>query len=282
MAFGFAQSTIVSIIISLVVAGVSGIIVSKFLAKKPALDPKEYQKFKLIAKTAVSPNTAIYRFALPNSDDRLGLPIGQHISVAAEINGKQISRSYTPISSNGDLGFFELLIKSYPTGNISKLFGEMNVGDFIDVRGPKGQFVYKANMVRAFGMIAGGTGITPMLQIIRAVLKNPRDRTKIGLIFANVNKEDILLIEEIDKLAAKHNNFKVHYVLNNPPDDWKGGVGFVTADMIKEYCPAYAEDAKILLCGPPPMISAMTKAVVDLGWPKPRAISKLEDAIFKF
>jgi len=282
MASSFAQNALIPVIISLMVVGVSGIVASKFFSKKPALDPKEYKKFKLIAKTVVSPNTAIYRFGLPNPDDRLGLPIGQHISVAAEINGKEISRSYTPISSDDDLGFFELLIKSYPTGNISKLFGEMNVGDFIDVRGPKGQFVYKANMVSAFGMIAGGTGITPMLQIIRAILKNPSDRTKIGLIFANVNKADILLMEEIDKLASKHSNFKVHYVLNNPPDNWKGGVGFVTSDMIKEYCPAYSEDAKILLCGPPPMIAAMTKCVVELGWPKPRAVSKLEDAIFKF
>lgn len=52
-----------------------------------------------------------YRFALPRKDARLGLPIGQHVSVMAEINGKQISRSYTPTSSDDDLGHFDLLIK---------------------------------------------------------------------------------------------------------------------------------------------------------------------------
>lgn len=52
-----------------------------------------------------------YRFALPRKDDILGLPIGQHISVMAEINGKEISRSYTPTSSDEDLGHFDLLIK---------------------------------------------------------------------------------------------------------------------------------------------------------------------------
>lgn len=52
-----------------------------------------------------------YRFALPHPQDVLGLPIGQHISVSAEINGKEIMRSYTPTSSDDDLGHFDLLIK---------------------------------------------------------------------------------------------------------------------------------------------------------------------------
>lgn len=52
-----------------------------------------------------------YRFALPHPSDVLGLPIGQHISVSAEINGKEIMRSYTPTSSDDDLGHFDLLIK---------------------------------------------------------------------------------------------------------------------------------------------------------------------------
>jgi ferredoxin-NADP reductase len=55
-----------------------------------------------------------YRFGLPHPEDVLGLPIGQHISVAAEINGKEIMRSYTPISSDDDRGHFDLLVKVTP------------------------------------------------------------------------------------------------------------------------------------------------------------------------
>ncbi|KAI8578489.1 hypothetical protein K450DRAFT_247132 [Umbelopsis ramanniana AG] len=273
------QSLLPYIISGAAVAAAAYFLVNK---KQPALDPKVYKKFKLIEKIIISHNTALYRFGLPNKDDVLGLPIGQHISIMAEINGKQISRSYTPTSLDEDKGHFDLLIKSYPTGNISKYVGELKVGDSISVRGPKGTFNYTPNLVREFGMIAGGTGITPMLQIIRAVLRNPNDTTKINLIFANVNDEDILLKKEIDELARKHSNFNVHYVLNNAPANWTGGVGFVTPDMIKQYCPAPAKDIKILLCGPPPMISAMTKATTELGYDKPRAVSKLEDQVFKF
>ncbi|OZJ04758.1 hypothetical protein BZG36_01830 [Bifiguratus adelaidae] len=248
--------------------------------KEPVLDPKTYKRFKLIGKTVVSPNTAIYRFGLPYKDAVLGLPIGQHISVMAELNGKEVSRSYTPITSDDDIGYFELMIKTYPSGNISKYFSTLSINDSVNIRGPKGQFVYTPNMVREFGMIAGGTGITPMLQIIKAILKNPRDQTKVSLIFANVNEEDILLREELDALAKEYpDKFKVYYVLNNPPEAWTGSVGFVTTDIIKKHCPAPANDIKILLCGPPPMISAMTKATTELGYAKPRAVSKLEDQI---
>lgn len=72
-----------------------------------------------------------------------------------------------------------------------------------------------------------------MLQIIKAILRNPDDNTQVDLIFANVNAEDILLKEDLDELSTVHDNFRVHYVLNNPPDGWAGGVGFVTVDMIK-------------------------------------------------
>ena len=53
--------------------------------------------------------------------------------------------------------------QSYPTGNISKHFGELKIGDLVDIKGPKGQMIYSPDYARTIGMIAGGTGITPML-----------------------------------------------------------------------------------------------------------------------
>jgi cytochrome-b5 reductase len=149
-----------------------------------------------------------------------------------------VQRSYTPISSDENSGYFDLLIKSYPTGRISKHMGELKIGQSLQVRGPKGAMVYRPNLVRHFGMIAGGTGITPMLQIIRAIIRGRpanggNDTTEVDLIFANVNPEDILLKDDLDKLAKEDSRFRVHYVLNFPPEVWNGGVGFVTEDMIQ-------------------------------------------------
>ena len=92
-----------------------------------------------------------------------------------------------------------------------------------------------------------------MIQVIRAALKNPSDRTTITLIYANVNQEDILLKDDLEELMDIHEQrFKVFYVLNNAPPGWKGGVGFVTKEIIKEHLPNPGEtNSKLLICGMP-------------------------------
>ncbi|OQN98502.1 NADH-cytochrome b5 reductase 1 [Cryoendolithus antarcticus] len=261
---------------------------------KKVLIPDKFQEYPLTEKTILSHNTAIYRFGLPTPNSILGLPIGQHISLAAHLDvkdpktekteNKEVVRSYTPISSDVHPGYFDLLIKSYPTGNISRHLATLKVGDVMKVKGPKGAMVYTPNMVRKFGMIAGGTGITPMLQIIRAIVRGRKsgDKTEVDLIFANVNADDILLRDDLDQLAREDAGVRVHHVLNNPPEKWDGGVGFVTADIIKQRLPAPASDVKVLICGPPPMVSAMKKATESLGYEKARPVSKLQDQVFCF
>jgi cytochrome-b5 reductase len=56
---------------------------------------------------------------------------------------------------------------------------------------------------------------------------------QISLVFGNITEDDILLKEELEECAARYPNFKVYYVLNNPPSSWRGGVGFITADIVK-------------------------------------------------
>ncbi|KAJ3291201.1 NADH-cytochrome b5 reductase [Rhizoclosmatium sp. JEL0117] len=229
----------------------------------------EYAEVTLVKKTPISPNTAVYRFGLPYMDMALGLPTGQHLQVTATIDGKEVTRSYTPISDNTDFGVIDLLVKN------------LKIGDTIKVRGPKGNFKYEPNMVKTLGMIAGGSGITPMLQIIKASLKNPDDKTQLNLIFANVSRIDILLKSELDALVAAVPRFKVYYVLNEANEDWEGGFGFVTKEMIEEHA-ATPGDSKILLCGPPPMVQAMQKHCEEIGFGKAKAVSKMEDDIYKF
>ncbi|KAI0902196.1 ferredoxin reductase-like protein [Annulohypoxylon nitens] len=256
---------------------------------KKVLKPDVFQEFELKEKTIISHNVAIYRFSLPAPTSILGLPIGQHISIGAAIaqpdgSTKEVVRSYTPISGDHQPGYFDLLIKSYPTGNISRHMASLGVGQTIRVKGPKGAFVYTPNMVRHFGMVAGGTGITPMLQVVRAIIRGRAagDKTQVDLIFANVTEQDILLREDLDALAKEDSGFRVHYVLDKPPEGWTGGVGYVTPDMVTKWLPKPADDVKILLCGPPPMISGLKKSTESLGFKKARPVSKLEDQVFAF
>lgn len=196
-----------------------------------------------------------YRFSLPHPNAILGLPIGQHISIGANLpqpdgTSKDIVRSYTPISGDHQPGYIDLLIKSYPTGNISRHMASLAVGQTIRVRGPKGAFVYTPNMVRHFGMVAGGTGITPMLQVVKAIIRGRKagDRTEVDLIFANVTEQDILLREDLDQLAREDKGFRVHYVLDKPPAGWTGGVGYVTAEMVQVSSSSFPHKNPILGC----------------------------------
>jgi cytochrome-b5 reductase len=133
---------------------------------KGYLKPEEYQKLPLVQKDKLSSNTYRFVFKLPTEKTILGLPIGQHISIRTEIGGKAISRSYTPVSNNSDPGELRLVIKIYPDGELTgKYLQNLEVGDEVEIRGPKGAMRYRKGMVKEIGMIAGGTGITPMYQV---------------------------------------------------------------------------------------------------------------------
>ncbi|XBI66329.1 hypothetical protein VPH35_045930 [Triticum aestivum] len=299
---GQSVETMVAVAVAVVAVAVGGaLLLRRSKRPKGCLDPENFKKFKLVEKTQISHNVAKFRFALPTPTSVLGLPIGQHISCRGQdATGEEVIKPYTPTTLDSDLGNFQLVIKMYPQGRMSHHFREMKVGDYMSVKGPKGRFKYQVGQVRAFGMLAGGSGITPMFQVkrsskfyitvndatnrflwspltifflfsqvARAILENPNDKTKVHLVYANVTPEDILLKEELDSLAEEYpDRFKIFYVLNQPPEVWNGGVGFVSQDMIKTHCPAPAEDIQILRCGPPPMNKAMAAHLEELGYTK--------------
>lgn len=118
----------------------------------------------------------------------------------------------------------------------------------------------------AAGMIAGGTGITPMYQVAAAILKDPRDSTQLSLLFGNISAEDILIQQELEALQAAHpGRFKVYHVLNKPPANWSGGEGFISKAMIQEHLPAAGPGVMVLSCGPKPMVDAMKGYLDTLG-----------------
>ncbi|XP_011046470.1 PREDICTED: NADH--cytochrome b5 reductase 1-like isoform X2 [Populus euphratica] len=240
------------------------------LSRKPkgCLDPQKFKEFKLIKKTQISPDTARFRFSLPTPKSVLGLPAVSYVLCRAkDREGQEIIRSYTPITLDSQVGYFELVIKMYPEGKMSQHFREMREGDYLAVKGPEIPFDYKPGQVRAFGMIAGGSGITPMFQLTRAILENPKDKTIVHLIYANTTFEDILLKEDLDDFASKFpDRFKVYYVLSQPPEAWTGGSGHVSKEMIQNHCPPPAPDIRILRCGPPGMSEAVAAHLNALGY----------------
>jgi len=270
-----------------VIAVLLTVLVAKLLlgkkkqSPKTLLDPGTKYPLKLIEKENISPDTRRFRFGLPSDKHILGLPVGQHIFLSAKVNGDLVVRPYTPVTSDDDKGHCDLVVKVYfknvlpqfpDGGKLSQYLENMKIGETIDVRGPSGRLIYngKGNfLIRAdkktppvlqrvakLGMIAGGTGITPMLQIIRQVFKDPEDRTDIWLLFANQTEKDILLRPELEEILEKHpSRFHLWFTLDRPEDGWKYSKGFINEEMIKEHLPPPADDTLILMCGPPPMVN---------------------------
>ncbi|KAL7918695.1 hypothetical protein ACQKWADRAFT_330486 [Trichoderma austrokoningii] len=248
------------------------------------LEPKGYKDLPLIRKDVLSPNVFLFVFQLPNPSDVIGIPIGQHVAIKAAIDGADVSRSYTPVSNNTDLGKLELVIKCYPDGQLTgKYLANLKVGDKVLFRGPKGAMRYKKGLCKKIGMVAGGTGITPMYQLIRAICEDDTDTTEISLIYANRTEEDILLRKELDAFARNYpKNFKIWYMLDQPPQKWPYGKGFVTQTVMASNLPKASPDTKVMLCGPPGMVNASKKALVTMGFEAPGAVSKITDQIFCF
>ncbi|KAJ5548598.1 hypothetical protein N7513_005832 [Penicillium frequentans] len=248
------------------------------------LEPQNYQSLPLVQKDQLSANVYRFVFALPNVNGVLGLPIGQHVAIKAVVDGNSVTRSYTPTSNNLDRGRLELVVKCYPEGLLSgRYLAGLSVGDEVEFRGPKGAMRYHNGLCRKIGMVAGGTGITPMYQVIRAICENDTDTTEVSLIYANRSEADILLREELETFARRYpQNLKIWYMLDTAPEDWAYGTGHVDRDVLEKHLPAQSPDTKIFLCGPPGMVTATKKNLAGLGFTKPGPVSKMSDEIFCF
>uniref|UniRef100_A0A8D8BX54 NADH-cytochrome b5 reductase n=1 Tax=Culex pipiens TaxID=7175 RepID=A0A8D8BX54_CULPI len=265
------------------------------------MDPQEKYMLPLIEKEELSHDTRRFRFGLHSGEHVLGLPVGQHIHLSATINEELVIRAYTPVSCDDDKGFVDLVVKVYKKGvhpkfpeggKMSQHLESLAIGDRIAFRGPSGRLqylgggkfsikklrkdpaqIYEADKV---SLIAGGTGITPMLQLVREVLKKAdSDKTQLSLIFANQTEDDILLKPELDDLAARYpEQFKLWYTLDRPNPDWTQGKGFITDEMIKEHLFAPSPSTLVLMCGPPPMVNyACIPALEKLGYQMDRTFA---------
>ncbi|CAI5756173.1 unnamed protein product [Candida verbasci] len=238
------------------------------LSRRSSLHKVKWQDFELIDKTLIAPMTSIYRFKLNNEREILEIPTGHHVACCFTIDGKDEIRYYSPISNQFDVGFFDILVKHYKNGVVTRKLSNLQIGQTCKFRGPFGKLDYQPNMCKELGLIAGGTGITPILQVITAVITNLDDNTKINLIFANEHEKDILLKNELDDIASKYPNLNIYYTLTYAPENWTGGEGYISKEMIENYMPKPIEGNQIFICGPPEMKKMCIELTNEIGWNK--------------
>lgn len=226
--------------------------------------------YEIIEKEKVTHNTNRYRFKIPEGAAFEYLP-GDHIKLYPDKSDPVEFANYTLTSTPDIKEHFELIIKHYPNGVVSKYMLDKKTGDWISISGPHSGGHFTDGMAGRIGMIAGGTGITPMISIIRSILGRGLD-VEISLLFANKTIDDIIIKEELDKYASEKNNFKRYYVLSSPPPDWGMGAGRIDADLIREKMPPPSDDTIIFICGPPLMQLDMHKKALEQGYAKDKLI----------
>ncbi|KAG0345265.1 hypothetical protein BG004_003845 [Podila humilis] len=266
----------------------SSTVSSPVMTMQPFINPKKWQDIVLLEKLELTHNTRRFRFGFGEPNRPLGLPLGNHLLLKIKTeDGSPCIRAYTPTSAPEQPGYLDLVIKVYfkdqdprfPAGGVvSQYLDSLPIGANVAIKGPIGHFTYngqgeytggsstkRTGKCRQIGMICGGTGLTPMYQIMQAILADKeQDSTKVSLMFGNRTEDDILMRDAIDSTGAELGSDRFHlwHVLSNEtPEGWKYGSGFMNKEMIKEHLfPGMVEDEDmgdkiVLLCGPPPMIN---------------------------
>ena len=272
------------------------------------LNPKKWLQLKIENKIPLSHDSILLRLKLESDEHQCGMPVGYHVYLRGEWNGKKVMRAYTPSSLNGTLGAVELVIKiyysdvheAYPEGGaLTQYLHHLNEGDKIDVKGPVGHIKYlgqglfsidKKDLppVKKMTLLGGGTGVAPMLQLIVAVLADEKDETELSFIYANKTEDDVLLKYTLDRLEREHKGrFKVHYMISKETwaadrktgPEWSSDrvtYGRISLPIIQQHgFPSNGSSHIAVMCGPPAFEEdTCIPALKALGYP--------EDAIIRY
>lgn len=211
----------------------------------------------LVQRQQVTHDVILLTFQLADQTKALGLSTCACILCKFDEEGSPdpIVRPYTPVSTNEMVGKFQLVVKIYQMGKMTGYLKDLPLGSTVDFK----HIPFNVKVQYPFGkkfitMIVGGTGITPMIQALHAILGTPGDTTTVNLIFGNKSQKDILCKDLLDSWSkSSGDRLRVTHVLSEPGEDkdWTGLTGFITRDVIEKNSAGPSEDSMVMVCGPP-------------------------------
>jgi len=211
------------------------------------------------------------------SFERLDGPIppfrpGQYINLFLDVDGVMTSRPYSIASSPG-AQTLELTVRDNPGGFVAPyILNELLIGDEIVTTGPEGHFYHEPlTDGRDLVFLAGGSGITPFMSMIRYFLTTdaPQPPPDITLIYGSRMADDIIYNDELTRLSADYPNFKYVSVISEPPPGFNGVAGLLDASLISRLVPNI-EGKTFYICGPNAMYDLCLGALIKLGIPRYR------------
>ncbi|MDL9935297.1 benzoate 1,2-dioxygenase electron transfer component BenC [Gordonia sp. ABSL1-1] len=218
---------------------------------------------ELVELERLSASTVRIAVHIPNRDELAFLP-GQYVNItvpgATGPDGAPATRSYS-FSNDPDDPRLTFLMKLSPGGAMSTyLTDRAAVGDALTFTGPHGSFFLRESS-RPVLMLAGGTGLAPVLSMLRTLRSNGSERA-VHLIYGVSSDIDLVAVDEIDSIAADLPHFTWDHCVSDPAST-AANKGYVTSLMAAEHL--YGGDVAIYLCGPPPMVESVRGHLADTG-----------------
>ncbi|CAI5760618.1 unnamed protein product [Candida verbasci] len=234
---------------------------------KTFTDANEWIDLKLIKSENLNHNTKHLSFALKNENDVSGLITASMLMTKfVTPKGSNVIRPYTPVSDIDQKGTIDFVIKRYENGKMSNHIHDLKEGDTLSFKGPIVKWKWEPNQFKSIALIGGGTGITPLYQLLKEITNNPNDKTKVSLFYGNLSPDDILIKDKIDEVVNKHKDqVKAFYFVNDKKGDenYDGEVGFITKEFLQKELSKPSSDLKIFVCGPPGLYKAISGVKVS-------------------
>jgi ferredoxin-NADP reductase len=193
---------------------------------------------------------------------------GQHVDIrlTAE-DGYQAQRSYS-IASPPEDELLTLTVERVKDGEVSPyLLDELRVGDQLELRGPiGGYFVWTGAAREPVYLLAGGTGITPLMSMLRHRNRWP-SRSPALLIYSARSWEDIVYRDELEAMMRRDASFRIVYALTREqPKDWTGHWGRINEGLLAENCFPPTQNPRIYVCGPTAFVETAADLLVNRGF----------------
>jgi ferredoxin-NADP reductase len=199
--------------------------------------------------------------------DWSGHRAGQHLDVRLTgDDGYQAQRSYSVASAPED-SHLAITVERIEDGEVSPyLAGDVRRGDRFELRGPiGGYFVWTAALGGPLFLVAGGSGVVPLMAMLRH-RQNAKSEAKTVLLYSSRTQGDIIYRGELDALAAKGDGLNVvHTLTREKPAGWTGGTRRIDRDMLSEAGFPPSMKPRIFICGPTPLVESAAGSLRDLG-----------------
>jgi len=225
--------------------------------------PRDPLILRLASVTQQTSNAKTLRFVVTDGR-RVSARPGQFLTFSFLFDGKKIVRSYSICSSAARSGYVEITPKRVDQGCVSVFLNDRaSVGMTVEANGPFGQFCLDESKHDNVVMLAAGSGITPMMAMLRYV-DDLRLETTVTLLYCVRTSSDIIFERELGELRSKIKNFRYHVLLSQPDPEWSGPRGHVSHEFI-ENTVSEIELQHFFLCGPVPFMDASRAILAGLG-----------------